>query len=146
MNGEAMLPAVSLILGSVFIALAVPLIQRRVPPNHWYGLRVPATFSDERVWYEANARAGRELLALGMLVIALEALLYIFTIPSWLSVLLWFAFIMCGVIFIVVRSRRFANRLLEGYKSETGSTPPSKALQRTRHPCAELDRNTSQMK
>jgi len=132
MNGEAMLPVVSLVMGWFFIALAIPLIWRKVPPNHWYGLRVPATLADERVWYEANARAGRELLALGVLIIALGALLYFVTMPFWLSLLVWFVFIMGGLIVFVVRSWRFANRLLEVYKSETGSTPPNKPLQRTR--------------
>ena len=132
MNSETALLAASLSMGVLFIALAIPLIRRKVPPNHWYGLRVPATLADERVWYEANARAGRELLVLGVLVMALGALLYLVTIPVWLSLLLWFAFIMCGLIVFVVRSWRFANRLLEHYKSETENTPPSKSLQRTR--------------
>ncbi|RMG79529.1 MAG: SdpI family protein, partial [Chloroflexi bacterium] len=77
MDSELTLLGVSLILGMLLIALAVPLIRRRIPPNHWYGLRVPATFADERVWYEANARAGKELLTLGVFVIALGALLYL---------------------------------------------------------------------
>ncbi len=122
MNSDFTLLAASLIMGTLFIALAVPLIRRRIPPNHWYGLRVPATFADERVWYEANARAGRELLALGVLIITLGTLLYLVTMPSWLSVLLWFALIMCGLIVYVVRSWRFANRLLEVYKDKTAST------------------------
>ena len=41
----------------VLMAVAVPLARRRVPPNAWYGLRVPATFADREVWYAANARA-----------------------------------------------------------------------------------------
>jgi hypothetical protein len=49
----------------VVIALALPLMQRRVPPNGLYGLRVSATLSDEWVWYEANAASGRDLLKLG---------------------------------------------------------------------------------
>ncbi len=133
MNSDSILLAASLIMGVLFIALAVPLIRRRIPPNHWYGLRVPATFADERVWYEANARAGRELLALGVLIIALGTLLYLVTMPSWLSVLLWFALIMCGLIVYLVRSWRFANRLLEVHKNKTESTPPSRSVQRTTH-------------
>ncbi|RMH79008.1 MAG: SdpI family protein [Calditrichaeota bacterium] len=132
-NSESsILLVVSLSMGALCIALAIPLIGRRIPPNHWYGLRVPATFADERIWYEANARAGKELLALGIFIIAIGALLYAITIPSWLSVALWFAFIMGSVILFVVRSWRFANRLLEHYRSETESTPPNKPLQRTR--------------
>src|SRR5207302_8963817 len=53
--------------GLLFIALAIPLIRRRVKPNALYGLRVPATFADEWVWYEANAKSGRDLLIVGIL-------------------------------------------------------------------------------
>jgi len=55
----------------VMISIAIPLLLRRVPPNALYGLRVPATFADEWVWYEANARSGRDLLALGAVLMAL---------------------------------------------------------------------------
>ena len=119
-TGSSFLPAVSLIMGALFVVLAVPLIRRRVPPNHWYGLRVPATFADERVWYEANARAGRELLALGAGAMALGVVLYLVPMPSWLGVGLWIVFIMGGVILFVVRSWRLANRRLEHYRRETG--------------------------
>jgi uncharacterized membrane protein len=58
----------------LLIGLSVPLILRRVKPNYLYGLRVPSTFADEFVWYEANARSGRDLFALGFvgLVLALS--------------------------------------------------------------------------
>jgi uncharacterized membrane protein len=58
-------------LGVLFIALAIPLILRRVPPNGFYGLRVPATFVDKWVWYEANARTGRDLAVLGVIELLL---------------------------------------------------------------------------
>jgi len=57
--------------GLVFVAVAIPLIRRRIPPNALYGLRVPATFADEWVWYEANARSGRDLLWLGVILTVL---------------------------------------------------------------------------
>jgi hypothetical protein len=49
---------------SGFIALAVPLYRGRVPRNSVYGVRVPATLADDRVWYPINARGGRDLIAL----------------------------------------------------------------------------------
>ena len=107
-----------MILGAFFVALSVPLARRKIRPNHWYGLRVPATLADERVWYEANARAGRGMLVLGMLVMALGALLYLVEMPSWLGITLWLSLIVCGVILFVIRSWRFANRLLERYKGD----------------------------
>ena len=60
-----------LVVGVVLVAVSIPLILRRIPPNRWYGLRVPATFADEYVWYEANAKSGRDLLIFGLIPILL---------------------------------------------------------------------------
>ena len=61
------------VVGLVSIVVGLPLARRIVRPNGWYGLRVPATFADEHVWYEANAVAGRDLMRLGaaLLLVAL---------------------------------------------------------------------------
>ena len=53
-------------VGLLFVALAVPLLRRRVPPNTWYGLRVGETMADSEVWYEANQRSARDFLRLGV--------------------------------------------------------------------------------
>jgi uncharacterized membrane protein len=60
----------------LMIMLAIPLIRRQVKPNPLYGVRTPKTLSDERVWYEANAYAGRLLLRLGMMLIVTVLMLY----------------------------------------------------------------------
>ena len=60
--------AIFLVVGLLLVAAAVPLMRRRVSPKAGYGLRVPATHADEWVWYEANARTGRGLAALGLLL------------------------------------------------------------------------------
>jgi uncharacterized membrane protein len=62
-------------VGLLCIGLAIPLIWRRVKPNKTYGLRLPATFADEWVWYEANARTGRDLLYGGLCQLAAAVLL-----------------------------------------------------------------------
>jgi len=41
-------PAVALIV------ISIPLIQRRIRPNVWYGFRVRRTLEDPKVWYAAN--------------------------------------------------------------------------------------------
>jgi uncharacterized membrane protein len=56
--------------GLLVIVFGVPLWMRRVPPNGFYGLRVPATFKDEQVWYDANAASGRDLVVFGLAIIA----------------------------------------------------------------------------
>ena len=36
--------------GLLFAALAVPLLRRKVPPNHLYGLRIRESLADKTVW------------------------------------------------------------------------------------------------
>jgi uncharacterized membrane protein len=55
--------------------LAVPLVLRRVPPNDFYGFRVPKTLDDPAVWYPANAFTGYCLLAAATVLSAAALLL-----------------------------------------------------------------------
>ncbi len=57
MNAHTML----LVSGPLLVLLALPLWGRRVPPNRFYGVRTRTTLSDEGIWYEVNARSGRDL-------------------------------------------------------------------------------------
>jgi hypothetical protein len=60
-----LLAAVALIPVAV-IPASLPMIRRRVKPNSVYGLRTAKTLSNERIWYDANAYAGRMLLRAGI--------------------------------------------------------------------------------
>lgn len=51
--------------GALLMAVAQPLVERRVKPNNWYGVRTPKTKSNEDIWYEANEYGGRVLCQLG---------------------------------------------------------------------------------
>lgn len=83
-----------------------------------------ATFADEWVWYEANARSGRDFLALGI-VIAVVAVLLPFAVamrePAYGTVMV--GVLLAGILAIAVRGVRTANRLLEERRrGEGGST------------------------
>ena len=93
--------------------MSVPLIQKRIPRNQWYGLRIPATLADETVWYEANARAGKDMFRLGLLITVVGAVLYFVRMPLWTEVMIWFVVVEGGVIGALIRSWRFANHLLK---------------------------------
>ena len=56
-------------LGLMFLGISVPLIQRRVPPNNWYGFRVPKTLSSPNIWYPVNEHSGKEMYKTGLRVI-----------------------------------------------------------------------------
>lgn len=47
----------------VLIGLALPLINKRIGPNLFYGFRVPSTVKDKEKWYPVNAMMGKWLLA-----------------------------------------------------------------------------------
>ena len=111
--------AISVIaLGLILGALAVPLIRRRVKPNGLYGLRVPATLEDEHVWYEANARFGRDLLGFGVLLVVLAVSLPLVSGLSgdWFGRTLAAVTVVGAVVLAIVGWRR-ANRLLAERRS-----------------------------
>ncbi|MBI5714568.1 MAG: SdpI family protein [Chloroflexi bacterium] len=62
--------------GLLLIILAVPLIQRRVPPNIWYGFRLPQTLNDPEIWYAVNEYGGRGLLWVGIITLVTALGLY----------------------------------------------------------------------
>lgn len=90
-----------------------PLARRRVRPNRWYGLRIPATFADEQVWYEANAACGRDLMLLGcaLLLVAL-GLPRLTSLTRAEYTAACAAALVTGSIVLTVRGWRLANRLL----------------------------------
>lgn len=100
-------------LGLLLVALGWPLATRRVGPNRWYGLRVPATFADEHVWYEANAFTGRDLMVMG-LVLALVAVILplILDLPDDTYTMVSAGLLAAGSVVLTIRGFRHANRLL----------------------------------
>ena len=100
--------------GLLLILLSLPMIRRRVKPNALYGLRIAATFADEWVWYEANARSGWDLLILGTVQVVLAVILPLFRGLSLDAYLLTNAGVMLvgTVVCCIIGSRR-ANRLLK---------------------------------
>jgi uncharacterized membrane protein len=61
---------VHLLAAIVAVTASVPLIQKRVKMNHWYGVRIPASFASEEAWFDINRYGGRLLLAWGLAIAA----------------------------------------------------------------------------
>ena len=107
------------LLGIMFVALALPLAARRIPPNRWYGLRVPATFADTTVWYDANAATGKDLVAFGAVATVIALVL-----PHVAHLRTETYALVCAVVFglgslvLAVRGWRLANRLLRQRRGE----------------------------
>jgi len=102
-------PAVGLLLA----LLGWPLAARRVGPNPWYGLRVPATFADRQVWFDANAIAGRDLMVLGVLLFLMALILpRVLRLPAAAYGGVCAGLLGVGALAMTVRGWRAANRLL----------------------------------
>ena len=99
-------------VGLLLILLAVPLMRRSVRPNGWYGLRVAATFADEWVWYEANARSGRDLFILGTIQIVIAIATAVLRVPETAYAIVNIAMILLGTVTFAIIGVRRANRLL----------------------------------
>jgi uncharacterized membrane protein len=56
-------------LGVLFMGISIPLMQRRIKPNPWYGFRTPKTLSSPEIWYPANAYSGQMMFLAGMLTV-----------------------------------------------------------------------------
>ena len=108
MSPGLLFPAVGVLL----IALGWPLAKRRVPPNRWYGLRIPATFADARVWYEANGVVGRDMMLVGASVGAAGLLLPPAGAHDNLTAVICAAILTVGALLGTLRGWRLANRLL----------------------------------
>lgn len=52
----------------LFIILGIPLIFRKIPPNHVYGVRTKLTLSNKTIWYNINQYLGWYLLIAGIVL------------------------------------------------------------------------------
>ena len=111
-------------IGIVCFSVGLPLAGRRIPPNRWYGVRLRATFADESIWYETNALAGRDLVVLGVLFVALTMAL-LDRVPTATYVLWCGPVLVLGSIVAMVRSVRLANRLWRERGNDPGSAATS---------------------
>ena len=57
-------------LGAIIFIMSWPLILRKVPMNHGFGIRIPAAFESEQRWYDLNAYGGRQLAVWSLLLLA----------------------------------------------------------------------------
>jgi uncharacterized membrane protein len=116
---------VSVAIGALSIVVGVPLASRRVPRNRWYGLRIPATFADEHVWYEANAVTGRDLIVVGIVLLLVAFLLPrlgLGSSPAYAAVCV--GVLAVGSFLATLRGWRLASRLLQQRRSAS-ATPSS---------------------
>src|SRR3954467_9642011 len=52
-----------LLAGFVLFCVSWPLIRRKIPRNHFYGIRIREAFVSAERWYDINEMGGRRLAA-----------------------------------------------------------------------------------
>ena len=101
------------ITGLIFSGLAIPLIRKKVKINSWYGIRIPQTMENEKVWYKVNEIMGKYIFVFGMLISILS--LY-FTLnptnPEFIMIYILLAILIFGTVFLVILSYKIANNYL----------------------------------
>ena len=65
-----------LVGGGLLVALSLPLLFDKIPPNPLYGFRVPKTLNDPKIWYAANRYSARWLLGAGASILIAAVLFY----------------------------------------------------------------------
>jgi uncharacterized membrane protein len=116
-----MLLPVFVLVGLLTIALAIPMALRKVPPNGLYGLRVRATMADESVWYEANARSGRDLIVVGSLFVVVSVVLSRLGLSETTYSSVCGAVLGIALVVAALRGWLLAEKLLRGRPSGPGS-------------------------
>ena len=66
----------------ISIAIAIPLVLQRVPPNLWYGFRTRKTLLNRDIWYRANYLGGSALLFSGIAALVANVLVSIVLDPA----------------------------------------------------------------
>ena len=102
------------IMGLLFVGLAIPLCLKVVPPNHWYGFRTRLTLSDPKIWYPVNAFGGRGLIWIGVATLVAGPVCLLLP-EAWLAA---FLLVVCALwvvalIVVLVLGVRYARRLAE---------------------------------
>jgi SdpI/YfhL protein family len=67
MYGVAIL---DMVVGLVFLGFCIPLVQRRIGRNGFYGFRTPRTLASDKAWYAVNHGAGKVgvYISVGMVI------------------------------------------------------------------------------
>lgn len=111
---ENLLPlALSMLMGLLWVGLAIPHIKGKIPPNNWCGFRTKKTLSNEKIWYKANKYMGKELFKAGLLTIVMTILLFIFKtrVPAEFGGAVFFVIITLPVTIAFVKCMFYLKKL-----------------------------------
>ena len=125
LQGVATLTIAHAGIGVLFMALSLPLLWQKVPPNRLYGFRTRATLGDPRVWYPANRFAAKRMLLAGAVLVAAAIVLH-FVPGLTRDARALGAFASFGAVLAVgfLQSHRYAKSLADPHRREAFSERP----------------------
>ena len=101
--------------GCACIALRLPLMNRKVKMNRWYGVRIPKSFQSEENWFKINEYGGRQLVIWSVPLIAWGLLCFVIPakdVNRGFEAFTFVAFpIFVFVAIVAVRTFRYAGKL-----------------------------------
>ncbi len=113
MGEKVVVPLLFAAVGALSVALGVPLLRGRVPPNRLYGCRTRATLAGGKLWYEVNRVQGRDMIQSGVAVIILSLVVLAFgrSLNAGASALVLIALTLAGVARMAWHCARAKRRL-----------------------------------
>lgn len=109
------IPYVHIGLGTAILLVSIPLIMRKIPMNHGFGIRVSQAFVSEHNWYELNAFGGKLLSLFGAFLVGFGYLTKDVAPPAtslWAPV--FFILPLPAIIPVLVLTKAFARHLPDG--------------------------------
>jgi hypothetical protein len=104
--------------GLLLVGISIPLIQRRIKPNPWYGIRTRRTLNDPDLWYEMNVYGGKRLLISGLITTSAAIVLYFIPGLTVDGYTLGMTVCALGPLMVgVAQSLRYLNRLTRAINS-----------------------------
>ena len=112
--------AVFFITGSLFCALSIPLIKRKVKINSWYGIRTLQAMQNETIWYRVNTIMGRYLFLFGIIICSLCLYFYYYPLEhDYKMIYSLLGLLIFGTILFIKLSYSYSNTVSRKYYNKT---------------------------
>jgi hypothetical protein len=104
------MPLVFVLVSCSVILVSLPLVQGKVKPNGFYGIRIQKAFESESLWFQVNSVGGSILIYYSLVSIIVSSVLMVsapgrFTFGTWFPIGVGMLYmIACFHIFLACRS------------------------------------------
>lgn len=102
---------------ALMIGLGIPMAIRKVKRNNLYGARLKYTMMDDDIWYDVNAMAGKGIIIIGILELAMgfASIIVLKNVTEKLPVIYFLIGVagieMLGLIIVTILSMRMGKRM-----------------------------------